>query len=61
MRRFYVGSICYLSLTSLVLFAIDASAQTQPVEGLRENTPSTHALVNVRIVPGPGRVIDNGT
>ncbi|MDZ7273956.1 MAG: amidohydrolase family protein [candidate division KSB1 bacterium] len=37
------------------------TAQITPVEGLRDNTPQVHALVNARIVPAPGQVIDKGT
>jgi imidazolonepropionase-like amidohydrolase len=38
-----------------------ASAQTAPVEGLRDNTPRVHALVNARIVTAPGSVVERGT
>src|SRR6266550_1870346 len=34
---------------------------TAPVEGIQQNTPAIYALTNVRIVPEPGRLIDNGT
>lgn len=36
------------------------SAQTEPVEGIRENTPRVHALLNARIVIAPGQVIEKG-
>ena len=32
-----------------------------PVIGLAQNTPAVYALVNARIVPEPGRVIEKGT
>jgi len=35
--------------------------RTKPVEGIRDNTPQVHALVNARIVQGPGRLIEKGT
>jgi len=38
-----------------------APPSTEPVEGLRQNTPSVHALVGARIVVAPGRVIERGT
>jgi imidazolonepropionase-like amidohydrolase len=41
--------------------ALPAAAQTTPVEGLRDNTPRVHALVNARIVVAPGNVVDRGT
>ena len=41
--------------------ARSAPPSTQPVEGLRENTPNVHALVGGRIVVAPGRVIEEGT
>lgn len=34
---------------------------TAPAEGLRENTPSTHALVGARLVIAPGEAVENGT
>jgi N-acetylglucosamine-6-phosphate deacetylase len=37
------------------------SPTTRPPSGLREHTPSAHALVNARIVIAPGRVIEGGT
>ena len=36
-------------------------AQTSPVTGLRDNTPSVYALTNTTIVTGPGNIIENGT
>ena len=38
-----------------------APPSTAPVEGLRQNTPAVHALINVRIIPEPGKVIEKGT
>src|SRR5687768_1110231 len=34
---------------------------TAPPEGLRDNTPAVHALVNARLVLAPGRTIEKGT
>ncbi len=34
---------------------------TTPVEGLRDNTPRVHALVDARIVIAPGNVVERGT
>ncbi len=36
-------------------------AQTAPTEGLRENTPKVHALINAKIVTSAGMVIEKGT
>lgn len=41
--------------TALVL------AQTGPTEGIRDNTPKVHALVNARVVVAPGQIIEQGT
>ena len=38
-----------------------AAGQTIPVEGIRENTPTVHALTNVRIIQAPGKVVEKGT
>ena len=35
--------------------------QTAPMEGIRQNTPRVHALINARIIPAPGAVIERGT
>src|SRR5687767_3900888 len=52
-----------ISFFCLAATAIDIAAQppTAPVDGLREHTPSSYALINVRIVPEPGKVIEKGT
>jgi imidazolonepropionase-like amidohydrolase len=36
-------------------------AQIKPPVGIRQNTPSVHALVNAKIVVAPGTVIEKGT
>ena len=38
-----------------------APPSTEPVEGLRQNTPNVHALTGARIVVAPGRAIKEGT
>lgn len=45
----------------IALLISTVSAQIEPVTGLRDNTPSVHALVNARIIPSAGKVIENGT
>jgi len=51
----------------LVVFAFGNSAfaapavSTTPIEGLRDASPRTHALVGGRIVVSPGNVIERGT
>ncbi len=50
------AALCFLYLTVESV----AAPSTAPPEGLRENTPSTHALVGARLVIAPGRVIENG-
>ncbi len=35
-----------------------APPSTRPVEGLREHTPQTHALINARVVVAPGQVLE---
>ncbi|UCG60066.1 MAG: amidohydrolase family protein [Phycisphaerales bacterium] len=46
----------------LLLTVPDLKAQTtvEPVEGLRENTPRVHALVNARIIQSPEKTIERG-
>ncbi len=38
-----------------------ATPDLRPQEGLRENTPKTHALVGARVVPRPGETLDTAT
>ena len=45
-------------LTLVLIFLITAAAQASE---LRQPVPGTHALVNVRIVTQPGRIIDSGS
>lgn len=54
-----------LLLSGLLLAAAGASAGAQapstvPPDGLRENIPAVHALVNARLVTSPGRTIEKG-
>jgi len=45
----------------LICFSVSLAAQTKPTEGLRDNTPAVHALINAQVVVSPGNVIENGT
>jgi imidazolonepropionase-like amidohydrolase len=56
MKHFYV-----LIFSIFFLNAPDAFSQTQPVTGLRDNTPSVYAFTNARIIISPGRIVDKGT
>ena len=50
---------------ALALLPVGTAAQqttrTQPVEGIRENTTTHHALVGARVVTAPGQVLDGAT
>ncbi len=35
--------------------------QTKPIEGIRENTPRVHVIINAEIIRSPGRSIEKGT
>lgn len=49
-------------LVMVLLFpARYAVSQTAPTEGLRDRTPSIHALINARLVPAPGKIVENAT
>src|SRR5687768_16926930 len=50
-----------LLLTAVVFTARAQPPSTVPPEGLRENTPAVHALVNARLVLSPGRTLEKGT
>src|SRR5687767_14214265 len=55
-RRF-LPCAYFLVASSLVA----APPDTRPVEGLRENAPTAHALVHAKIVATPDRIIEKGT
>jgi imidazolonepropionase-like amidohydrolase len=48
-------------LPLLLSSPVNAFDQTEPLVGIRENTPGVHAIVNARIVVRPGEIIDRGT
>ena len=52
-------------LLALALLPVGTAAQqttrTEPVEGIRDNTTTHHALVGARVVTGPGQVLDRAT
>ena len=51
-------------LAALAVFVCALRAQpptSVPPNGLRDNTPSAHALVHARLVTAPGKVIERGT
>lgn len=48
-------------IAALVVFGLPVQAQTEPADGLRDRTPAIHAFINARIIPSPGKVIENGT
>lgn len=56
-------SMCLRFLAVILLLAVFVQgwSQTKPIEGIRENTPKVHAIINVKIVQAPGRVIEKGT
>ncbi len=55
-KRLVLGSALLVLLSATLAFA-----QTSPTDGMRENTPKVHALVNAKIVVAPGQVIEKGT
>jgi imidazolonepropionase-like amidohydrolase len=57
------GRIWALALAALLGggLVVPVAAQTTPVEGIRDNTPRVHALVDARIVIAPGNVVERGT
>ena len=57
-------SLSVLFGLALLLPAVGQAQQatrTQPVEGIRDNTTTFHALTGARVVTGPGQVIDGAT
>lgn len=49
------------AVISILFIASSLFAQTAPTEGLRENTPKVHALLNAKIVTSAGIVLEKGT
>jgi len=50
-----------LLIFAILIFSSFIVAQTTPTEGLRQNTPRVHALLNARVIPSPGQIIEKGT
>ncbi len=50
-----------LCISAALLLTTRAQGQTEPVAGLRQNTPQVHALVNARVVQSAGRVLSQAT
>src|SRR5688572_10454310 len=48
-------------LAAAVLTVRGQPPSTVPPEGLRDNTPAVHALVNAKVVVAPGKAIEKGT
>jgi imidazolonepropionase-like amidohydrolase len=64
LARFYWPLwLCALVLPLLLVIghAPAAPPTTEPVDGLRQNTPAVYALTNLRIVTEPGKAIEKGT
>jgi imidazolonepropionase-like amidohydrolase len=53
--------VCAVVLASSLVCWSAALAQIKPSIGIRQNTPSIHALTNARIVISPGHVVEKGT
>lgn len=51
--------LCIFILLLNVTFLF--TQQTKPIEGIRNNTPRVHAIINAEIIRGPGRSIEKGT
>jgi imidazolonepropionase-like amidohydrolase len=56
-----VGPCALLLLSMLAGPTAAAPPSTEPVDGLRHNSPAVYALTNLRIVTEPGKSIDKGT
>ena len=58
-RFFLTACAGMVAVAATAAFA--APPGTAPIAGLRQNTPAVHALINARIVPEPGKLIERGT
>ena len=53
-------AVCFLFVIFAAAFGAHAQLTTAPQEGIRENDPRVHALINARLVIGPGKVVEKG-
>jgi len=60
MILFRACSVLLLCHYAFVSYACGAPPSTQPVDGLRDNTPQVFALKGARIIPAPGESLKNG-
>lgn len=56
----HIKKIAALFAVSILLPAM-AFSQTSPIDGIKDNTPSVHALTNATVVISPGNVLQNAT
>lgn len=62
LTHFSKRAFIFLFFLMLIFLPFSLSfSQTEPIKGIRQNTPEVHALINARIVIKPGKVIDRGT
>ncbi|CAN5413909.1 amidohydrolase family protein [soil metagenome] len=60
-KKLFSGiKICALFLAVLLL-PLNACAQTSPVNGMQDSSPSVHAFTNATIVVAPGERLENAT
>ncbi len=57
----FVSLVTLLLLLAVVLYPPALFGQIAPPDGIRENSPTVHALTNAKIIVAPGVVIDKGT
>jgi imidazolonepropionase-like amidohydrolase len=61
-RWYWTALIALAALAGLIAhYGTAAPPSTAPVEGIKQNTPAVFALINVRIVSEPGKVVEKGT
>jgi imidazolonepropionase-like amidohydrolase len=66
-RKIYCNTVCSHIKKIAALFAVSillpamAFSQTSPIDGIKDNTPSVHALTNATVVISPGNVLQNAT
>ena len=54
-----IARVAILLASALLTCDLHSQIPTSPVEGLRDNSPKIHALVNATIITAPGRILEN--
>ncbi len=60
-QRLFSGCRIFTLFIAALLLPLNACAQTSPVNGIQDSSPSVHAFTNATVVVSPGETLENAT